>query len=248
FADCARIYVEHGGRWQPEYRRLLRRVANYACESWHLPENGIWELALEAHFVASKVLSWVILERAVRIADLTGHEPDSEVVLWSKVAEAIHSEVMTRGWSQKQNSFVQRYDSEGLDAAVLLIPLMEFLPPEHPRVLATLTAIEQKLVVDGLAHRFDPTETLGCDQLPIGSYEGAFLPATFWFAHALAKLGRVNEANAIVKRCEAIAGELGLFAEEADAREVIFLGNTPLLFAQVEYARAIRAIAEAKRA
>jgi alpha,alpha-trehalase len=248
FADCARIYVEHGGRWRPEYWRLLRRVANYACESWHLPENGIWELALEAHFVASKVLSWVILERAVRIADLTGHDPDSEVVLWSKVAEAIHSEVMTRGWSQKQNSFVQRYDSEGLDAALLLIPLMDFLPPEHPRVLATLTAIERKLVVDGLVHRFDPTETLGCDQLPIGSYEGAFFPATFWFAHALAKSGQVNEADAIVKRCETIAGELGLFAEEADAREGIFLGNTPLLFAQVEYARAIRAIAEAKRA
>jgi alpha,alpha-trehalase len=246
FADCARIYVEHGGRWRPEYWRLLRRVANYTCESWHLPENGIWELALEAHFVTSKVLSWVILERAVRIADLTGHDRDSDLVRWSKVAEAIHSEVMTRGWSQKQNSFVQRYDSEGLDAAVLLIPLMEFLPPKHPKVVATLKAIERKLVIDGLVHRFDPTETLGNDQLPIGSYEGGFLPATFWFAHALAKSGRVNEADAIVKRCEAIAGELGLFAEEADAREGIFLGNTPLLFAQVEYARAIRAIAEAR--
>ena len=246
FADCARIYVEGGGAWQHKYWRLLKRVANYTCDNWHLPENGIWELSLQAHFVASKVLSWVVLERVVRIANLTGYNQDPDLVRWTTVAEGIHAEVMKRGWSKQLNAFVQCYDSEALDAAALLIPLMEFLPPEHPRVGATLAAIEQKLVVKGLVHRFDPSQTFGGDQLPIASYEGAFLPATFWYAHALAKCGRLDEADGIVQRCEAIAGELGLFAEEVDGQEQVFLGNTPLLFAQVEYARAILAIAGAR--
>jgi GH15 family glucan-1,4-alpha-glucosidase len=142
---------------------------------------------------------------------------------------------------------VQRYDSEALDAALLLIPLMEFLPPEHPKVAGMLEAIEQKLVVNGLVYRFEPDATLGGDQLPIGEYEGAFLPATFWYAHALAKCGRIDEAEAILKKCESIAGELGLFAEEADPRDKVFLGNTTLLFAQVEYARAVREVAERRK-
>jgi len=124
---------------------------------------------------------------------------------------------------------------------------MEFLPADHPRVAATVAAIERELVIDGLVHRFDPSATLGGEQLPLGEFEGAFLPATFWLAHALAKVGRVDEAEAILKRCEAMAGELGLFAEQADARRHTFLGNTPLLFAQVEYVRAATEVAKAYR-
>jgi alpha,alpha-trehalase len=246
FADCARIYVENGGAWEDKHWRLLKRVANYACETWHLPESGIWELPKEAHYVASKVLSWVILERASRIATLTGLHSDEDVVRWNAVAQDIHSEVMKRGWSTNANSFVQRYDSDVLDAAVLLIPLMEFLPAEHPRVTDTLAAVERELVVDGLVHRFDPNGTFGSSQLAIGEYEGAFLPATFWYAHALAKQGSIDQAEIVLRRCESIAGQLGLFAEEADPRKQIFIGNTPLLFAQVEYARAVREVANAR--
>jgi GH15 family glucan-1,4-alpha-glucosidase len=246
FADCARIYVENGGTWENKHWRLLRRVANYTSANWHLPENGIWELSIRAHYVASKVLSWVVLDRALRIAELTGLGMDEELGHWSDAAGAIHVEVMKRGWSRKINSFVQRYDSEALDAAILLIPLMGFLPPEHPRVAAMLQAIERNLVANGLVYRFQPDATLGEDQLPVGVYEGAFLPATFWYAHALAKCGRIKEAEAILVNCESIAGELGVFAEGAEPREQIFLGNTPLLFSQVEYARALRAIAEGR--
>ena len=123
---------------------------------------------------------------------------------------------------------------------------MEFLPADDPRVAATLAAIERELTIDGMVYRFDPGETLGGDQLPLGEFEGAFLPVTFWFAHALAKVGRADQAEAILKRCEAMAGELGLFAEEIDARRQIFLGNTPLLFAHVEYVRAVREVAAAR--
>ena len=246
FADCARIYVENGGTWGDKHWRLLKRVANYTSGKWHLPENGIWELSTKADYVASKVLSWVVLERALRIAKMTGLGANEDFVRWSDAARAIHIEVTKRGWSNKANSFVQRYDSEALDAAVLLIPLMEFLPAEHPKVAGMLAAIKRKLVVNGLVYRFEPAATIGGDQLPVGDYEGAFLPATFWYAHALAKCGRIEEAETVLKKCESIAGEIGLFAEEADPLEQIFLGNTPLLFAQVEYARAVREVAEGR--
>lgn len=246
FTDCARIYVENGGTWENKHWRLLRRVADYAAANWRRPENGIWELSMQADYVASKVLSWAVLERALRIGKLTGLGTSEDLGRWSDAARAVHVEVMKRGWSSEANSFVQRYDHEALDAAVLLIPLMDFLPPKHPRVAAMLQAIERKLMINGFVYRFEPKGTLGGDQLPVGKYEGAFLPATFWYAHALAKCGRVEEADAILSKCESIAGELGLFAEEADPRDGIFLGNTPLLFAQVEYARAIRATAEAR--
>jgi GH15 family glucan-1,4-alpha-glucosidase len=99
-----------------------------------------------------------------------------------------------------------------------------------PRVVATLAAIERELVIDGLVHRFDPRAALSGDQLPLGEFEGAFLPATFWLAHALAKAGRTDEAEAFLNRCEALAGELGLFAEEADARRHTFLATRRFYF------------------
>ena len=246
FADCASIYVENGGPWQDKHWQLLRRAANYTCAHWQLPESGIWELAVEAHYVAGKVMSWVVLKRAEEIARRTGRGEADELACWRLTGETIHAEVMAKGWSQGRNSFVQRYDSAALDAAALLIPLMEFLPANHPRVTGTLAAIERELVINGLVHRFEPHATLGGNPLPLGEFEVAFLPATFWFAHALAKAGRADEAETILKRCEALAGELGLFAEEADARRGRFLGNTPLLFAHVEYVRAAREVARAR--
>jgi GH15 family glucan-1,4-alpha-glucosidase len=165
-----------------------------------LPESGIWELSVEAHYVAGKVMSWVVLERAAQISRLTGFGEDEELVRCQAVAEAIHAEVMEKGWSRENNTFVQRYYSEALDAAVLLIPLMEFLPADDPRVAGTLAAIERELTIDGMVYRFDPGATLGGDQLPLGEFEGAFLPVTFWFAHALAKVGRADQAEAILTR------------------------------------------------
>lgn len=245
-ADCARIYVENNGFWQDRYWQLIRRSASYICDHWHLTDSGVWELPVEAHYVASKVMSWVVLDRAKRIFDLTGLGDAKEVDRWSAVGRSIHAEVMKKGWDQQRRSFVQRYDSKALDAALLLIPLMDFLPPDHERVLGTLTAIEHELIIDGLVHRFDPTATLGGKQLSIQEYEAGFLPATFWWVHALAKAGRTDDAEAVLSRCETIAGELGVFAEEADAGRQIFLGNTPLLFAQVEYARALCEVARSR--
>jgi GH15 family glucan-1,4-alpha-glucosidase len=244
FADCARIYLDRGGEWRNEFWQLLKRAAEFTCKHWTDKDSGVWELPEEAHYVASRVMSWVVLARAVYIAEKTGHT--SETDHWRETAAAIHAEVMEKGWCEEKNAFRQRYNSDALDAAALLIPLMDFLPADHPRVAGTLAAIERELVVNGLVHRFDPSTTLGGDQLPIGQFGGAFLPCVFWHAHALAKAGRCDEAEAILVKCESIAGELGIFAEEAEARHNIFLGNTPLLFSHVEYVRAVFELNEAR--
>ena len=150
---------------------------------------------------------------------------------------------MDRGWSERLQSFRQRYDADTLDAAGLLIPVLEFLPANHPRVLATIERTVQQLTIDGFVYRFDPLETPGLGDLPMGQMEGAFLPCTFWLATAYAKSGRPREARGILERAEKIAGLPGLFSEAVDPRTHGFLGNTPLLFSHVEYVRAKQEIA-----
>jgi GH15 family glucan-1,4-alpha-glucosidase len=244
FADCARIYLDHGGEWREEFWSLLKCGADYTCKHWQDKDSGIWELTQHAQYVASRVMSWVTLERSIYIAHRTGHAAQTDH--WREISAAIHDDVMDQGWCEEKQSFRQRYGSDALDAAALLIPLMDFLPIDHPRVTGTFAAIERELVIDGLMHRFDPTATLGGRQLPIGEFEGAFLPCVFWHAHALAKAGRCAAAEAILAKCEAISGETGLFAEEAQASDDTFLGNTPLLFAHVAYVRAVMALNEAR--
>ena len=147
---------------------------------------------------------------------------------------------MARGWSEDRQAFRQSYDNENLDASALLIPIVGFLPVDQPRVTATVERIIAELTIDGFVHRYIPTP----EEPPLGQYEGAFLPCTFWLATVLGMAGRNAEAEAILSRAEAIAGELGLFAEEVDARSRSFLGNTPLLFSHAEYVRAVMANGE----
>jgi GH15 family glucan-1,4-alpha-glucosidase len=190
------------------------------------------------------VMCWVALDRAIHIAAKTGHPGKTDH--WREAADAIHAEVMDKGWCEEKNSFRQRYDSDALDASALIVPLLNFLPIDHPRVVGTIAGIERELVVKGLVHRFDPIASLGGKQLPIGEFEGAFLPCVFWHVQVLAKAGRCDEAESILSRCEAVAGEIGLFAEEIDAHHDRFLGNTPLLFSQVEYAFAVKEVSKAR--
>lgn len=243
-ADCALIYLEQSGPWKPEYWELLRRLAEYTSQSWREPGNGIWELGQDEHHVSSKVMSWVTLQRTIKIAEQTGIQ-DEAIERWRTTMEEIRAEVMDQGWSDTLQAFRQRYGAETLDASVLLIPIMGFLPADHPRVRSTIERIAQALTVDGFVYRFDPNR-LPQPEGPLGEAEGAFLPATFWLAAALAMLGEAERAEAILKRAEAIAGELGLFAEEADPRTRGFLGNTPLLFSHGEYLRAVMELDKAR--
>jgi GH15 family glucan-1,4-alpha-glucosidase len=244
-ADCALIYLDHGGRWEPEFWDLIRRIADFTAANWHRRGSSIWEIAPEQHFVVGKVMSWVTLDRAVRIAGQTGQR-EPFIKTWEGAREQIHSEIMTRAWSGRLASFRQRYDADSVDAALLLIPIVGFLPVDHPRVSATIERIIQRLEVNGFLHRFIPKELPDQGTLPVGGEEGAFLMCSFWLAQVFVLRGQIEDAESILRRAEAAATALGLFAEAIDARNNTFLGNTPLLFSQVEYAKAVIALAEAQ--
>jgi GH15 family glucan-1,4-alpha-glucosidase len=236
FTDSALTYLENDGEWTAEHWDMVRRAADYTAANWQQPDSGIWEKLEERHFVSSKVMSWVALDRAVTIAQRTGQAPPEH---WRSALKTIHAEVMDRGWSERRQSFLQAYDGDELDASALLIPIMGFLPVDHSRVVATVDRIVDELAIDGFVHRYTPAT----DEPPLGEFEGAFLPCTFWLATVLAMAGQTGEARTILARAEAIADELGLFAEEVDVATRSFLGNTPLLFAHAEYVRAVIAIA-----
>lgn len=160
--------------------------------------------------------------------------------------EAIHAEVMTLGWSERLGAFRERYGAETLDASALLVPVMGFLPADHPRPRATADRIVEALAIGPFVHRFGAGAAAGAGDRPVGAFEGAFLPCTFWLATTYAMAGRPDHAEAILTRAEVAAGELGLFAEEVDARTGAFLGNSPLLFSHVEYIRAVMELAKAR--
>ena len=247
FVECALTYLQQGGVWRDRFWITVRRAADYTARTWREPDSGIWELDVERHFISSMVMSWVVLDRAVKIAGATGHAAETDG--WCDEMTRIHASVMDRGWSDRLGAFRQHTDADTLDASALLIPVMGFLPADHPRVRATTECIIERLTIDGFVHRYEAADSSSDDDepLPVGEFEGAFLPCTFWLATALTLDGRIDEAEAIVQRVESLAGELGLFAEEVDARSGRFLGNTPLLFSQTEYVRAIQALDHERR-
>ena len=232
-ADCAVIYLDKGGRWAPEYWRLISRVADYTAKNWRKPGNGLWERDRRRHFVSSKVMSWTTLKRALDIADRTGD--NGNLRQWRLAMTEIHAEIMERGWSGELQSFRQHYDADTLDASTLLIPLMGFLDPAHPRVAATVRRIEQDLMIDGLVYRFRPEKS----DLTMGQFEGAFLPCCLWLAAVYELMERREDAEAMLQRVERFSTRSGLFAEEADGRSGQLLGNVPMIFSHAEYARAV---------
>jgi GH15 family glucan-1,4-alpha-glucosidase len=190
--------------------------------SWELPDDGIWEVrGPRRHFTHSKVMAWVAFDRAIKDAENDALE--APVGRWREVRDAIHAQVCEKGFDVRNNTFVQSYESTHLDASLLLIPQVGFLPPDDPRVLGTIAAIERGLIVDGLVLRYS-TES-GVDALPAG--EGAFLPCSFWLVDSFALTGRREEAEALYERLLALSNDVGLFAEEYDPRTKRMLGNFP---------------------
>jgi GH15 family glucan-1,4-alpha-glucosidase len=242
FADAALTYLEHNGEWTDEHWQMIKASADYTVANWQNTESGIWESLDERHYLSGKVMSWVALDRAVKIAARTGRQDETDG--WRAEMPRIHAEVMARGWCEERGAFCQHYDTDRLDAAALLIPIMGFLPVDHPRVTATVERIVDELTIDGFVHRYQPPQDE--HEWNVGEFEGAFLPCTFWLATVHALAGRIGAAESILHAVEVVAGDLGLFAEEVDARDRTFLGNTPLVFAHAEYIRALLTIATAK--
>lgn len=237
-ADCAVIYLLQGGRWAPEYWQLIRRIADYTVKTWRKPSNGIWERDEKRHFVSSKVMSWTTLKRSLDFAERTG--ADGNLRQWRTALSQIHADVMEHGWSAEGQAFRQHYGADALDASSLLIPLMGFLGPMHPRVIATVRRIENDLMLDGLVYRFHPE---GSD-LPMGRFEGAFLPCCFWLAAVYAMMDRREDAEAMLARTEELIGGSGLLSEQADVGSRLLLGNVPMIFSHAEYVHAALQLAD----
>ncbi|ACA18119.1 glycoside hydrolase 15-related [Methylobacterium sp. 4-46] len=200
---------------------------------WTEPDEGIWEVrGGRRHFVHSKVMAWVAFDRAVRFYErLNGDGAgDATVARWRDVRARIHAQVCERGFDPELNSFVQSYGSKRLDASLLLIAHVGFLPHHDPRVVGTVEAIGRDLMRDGFILRYD-TENQTTDGLPAG--EGAFLPCSFWYADNLIRLGRCAEARAMIERLLAACNDVGLLAEEYDPVAKRQVGNFPQAFSHV---------------
>ena len=204
-------------------------------ERWRLPDEGIWEVRAERrHFTHSKVLAWVAFDRGVKAVERFGQHGPVEV--WRAHRDAIRAEVLAHGWDDDRRSFVQSYGSKALDASLLILPLVGFLPASDERMASTVRAIERELVVDGLVRRYDPAEA--DDGLP--GDEGAFLMCTFWLVDCLEQMGRIDEAHDLFERLLDLRNDLGLLAEQYDTKAGRLVGNYPQAFSHVSLVHSAR--------
>jgi GH15 family glucan-1,4-alpha-glucosidase len=200
-----------------------------ALESmWPEPDEGIWEVrGPRRHFTHSKVMAWVAFDRAVRAVEQFGRQ--GPVDRWRRIRAEIHAEICREGYDADRGTFTQYYGSRELDASVLLIPAVGFLPPTDERVLGTIEAVQRELTQDDLVYRYATEASDGSvDGLP--GKEGAFLPCSFWLADALAMSGRVTEARALFERLLSLRNDLGLLSEEYDVDRQRMCGNFPQAF------------------
>jgi GH15 family glucan-1,4-alpha-glucosidase len=209
--------------------RVLRMQMKWLEHNWSQPDEGIWEVrGPRRQFTHSKVMCWVALDRAVKLVEQFGlHGP---VDGWRAVRDRIHAEVCAKAWNPRRQSFTQFYGSDALDAALLLIPQVGFLPAKDPRVVKTVEAIQRELIFDGFVLRYR-TDDPAVDGLPPG--EGAFLPCSFWMADALAMIGRPDEARELFERLLTLRNDVGLLSEEYDPRTRRLVGNFPQAFSHI---------------
>ncbi|TQS29681.1 glycoside hydrolase family 15 protein [Microbispora sp. KK1-11] len=219
---------------------LVTKVMEFFEHNWDQPDEGLWEVrGPRRHFVHSKVMAWVAADRMVRVIEELGRRGDVE--RWRALRDRIHTEVCDKGYDPGRNTFTQSYGSRELDAALLQIPIVGFLPPDDPRVIGTVEAIERELMTDGFVLRYPLAEDNPVDGLPGG--EGAFLACSFWLAEARAMIGRHDDAVELFERLIALSNDVGLLAEEYDPRTGRQLGNFPQAFTHIHLIRTAQALA-----
>ncbi len=224
------LYLARASGLEPDDAswRLQAALMHFLEGHWTEPDDGLWEVrGSRQHFVHSKVMAWVAADRAVRTVEQTALT--GPVERWKTLRRSIHEEVCAKGFDSDRNTFTQYYGSEALDASLLLIPAVGFLPPTDPRVVGTVEAVQRELCDNGFVRRYDPGIT--DDGLPGG--EGVFLACTFWLADALFAIGRVGEARELFERLLALRNDVGLLAEEYDPSSGRQLGNVPQAFSHV---------------
>ena len=216
---------------------LQAALVNHLCDVWHQPDEGIWEVrGPRRHFVHSKVMAWVALDRAIKTVDRYGHAAD--LPRWKKIRAEIHAEVIAKGFNKKLNSFVQYYGSTQLDASCLRIGMVGFLPHDDPRIIGTVNAISQGLTQDGFILRYKTKESI--DGLP-GS-EGAFLACSFWMVTSLWLIGRKDDARSLYDRLLALSNDVGLLSEEYDSNAKRMVGNFPQALSHIALVHAAFAL------
>jgi GH15 family glucan-1,4-alpha-glucosidase len=209
---------------------LQRKLLDYLEDHWTEPDEGLWEVrGPRRHFVHSKVMCWVAFDRAVRMVEEYGNS--GPVERWRKVRDDIHRAVCEHGYDKARNTFTQSYGSQELDAALLLIPQVGFLPPGDHRVIGTIEAVRAELGADGFVRRYPTQEGTSVDGL--SGTEGAFLACSFWLANALDMIGRTDEATALFERLLALRNDVGLLAEEYDPVTGRQVGNFPQAFSHM---------------
>jgi len=220
--EAAYNYVKIGGYIGNNDWKLLETFIDAACELWSEPDRGIWEVrGGPFHFVHSKVMCWVAVDRGIRLAQSLGRT--EKVSYWHKAAEEIRNDIMSKGWNPLKEAFTQHYDTDALDASALLIPLFGFLPVSDKRVESTINHVVEELSWNGLLRRYRTDET---DDGLKGS-EGAFLWCSFWLVRNLIRLGKVEGAVELYERLLGYGNHLGLFSEMVDPVSGETLGNFP---------------------
>ena len=223
--DSVYLYNKYGTPISYDFWSDLRRLLNWVCDNWQEADEGVWEVRSQRkHFVYSKLMCWVALDRGIRLADRRSFPADR--VRWTDTRDVIYMDIMKKGWNPDRQAFVQYYGSESLDASNLLMPLVFFMSPTDPRMRSTVDAISRELTKDSLVHRYNLSEDTD-DGLP--GVEGTFSMCTFWLVEALTRSGRIQEARFLFERMLGYANHLGLYGEEIGATGET-LGNFPQAF------------------
>jgi GH15 family glucan-1,4-alpha-glucosidase len=233
--------IEQLGELDDITARFLCDLADAAVDRWREPDQGIWEIRGEPrHFTYSKLMCWVAADRACRLADRLGAR-DEQVERWDAARHEIRVEITSRAWSESLDAFVQSFDSDELDASVLMMAIVGFLPADDPRMRSTIETIAAQLTDDeGFVYRYRSDDQLDGE-------EGTFALCTFWLAHCWALLGDVERARELCDRMVACANDVGLFSEEIDPKTGELLGNFPQAFTHIGLVNAAWAIHVAER-
>jgi len=237
------LYRERLGELHPEIQAFVADLADTAAARWGETDAGMWEMRGDPrHHLSSKVLCWTALDRAVKLAPSLGEY--AKVAEWTAARDEIRDAVLTRGWSEKCRAYAQSFESDELDAAALLMPILGFLPASDERMRSTIEAIARDLTEDGLVLRYRNEGGLNADGLT--GEEGTFVICSFWLVTCLAKAGELDRADGLFDQLAGYANDLGLLAEEIDTANGELLGNFPQAFSHIGLITAAYAIDTAK--
>jgi GH15 family glucan-1,4-alpha-glucosidase len=221
---------------------LIECLVEAAVDNWRLPDHGIWEVRGERrHFVYSKLMCWVAVDRGIRLAKALRKPVD--IGRWQEARKAIREDILTRGWNERVGAFTQAYGSDALDASVLFMPLVGFISAQDPQMESTILRIQRDLSTNGLVRRYLPSQA----DDGLGTDEGTFTMCTFWLVGCLVKLGRLDEAQALFERIISLSNHVGLFSEMMDPESGEFLGNYPQAFTHIALIHTARHLDSALR-